>query len=152
MGTTDADQTVRRFVAAWERGDVDELLSYFTDDAVLHWMPMKPAVGKPALREAISDWVALCTQLGVEIHLQVSDGNVVMHERTDRFSIGAQEHVSPICAVFEIDNGLITAWREYFDMSPFVGLEPNEDQTSMRVNGGALDKSAGMAQAEAPTG
>jgi limonene-1,2-epoxide hydrolase len=28
---------------------------------------------------------------------------------------------TPVGAAFEIDNGRITAWREYFDMSPFVG-------------------------------
>jgi limonene-1,2-epoxide hydrolase len=46
-----------------------------------------------------------------------------MHERSDRFSLDGQEHESPVAAVFEIDNGLITAWREYFDMSPFNGSQ-----------------------------
>jgi limonene-1,2-epoxide hydrolase len=121
MAITEAEQVVSRFVAAWERGDVDELLDYFTEDAIWHPMPVKPAVGKPALREAISVWLGAMTRFGAEIRLQMSDGKTVMHERTDRFSLGTQEHESPVCAVFEIDNGRITAWREYFDMSPFAG-------------------------------
>jgi limonene-1,2-epoxide hydrolase len=121
VATTEAEQVVSRFVGAWERADVDELLAYFTDDAVWHPMPMKPAVGKGALRGAISQWLGATSQLGAEIHLQVSDGRTVMHERTDRFVLGTREMASPVAAVFEVDNGLITAWREYFDMSPFAG-------------------------------
>jgi limonene-1,2-epoxide hydrolase len=119
MATTEAEQIVNRFVAAWERADVDELLDYFAEDAVWHPMPMKPVVGKAALREAISEWLGATAPRVGEIHLQVSDGRIVMHERTDH-AFGARKHVSPVCAVFEIDNGRITVWREYFDMSPFA--------------------------------
>ena len=52
MVTTEAEWIVDRFLAAWERADVDELLDYFADDAVWQPGPMKPAVGKRALREA----------------------------------------------------------------------------------------------------
>jgi limonene-1,2-epoxide hydrolase len=45
----------------------------------------------------------------------------VLHERTDRYSLRGREMATPVGAAFEIDNGRITAWREYFDMSPFVG-------------------------------
>jgi uncharacterized protein (TIGR02246 family) len=82
MGTTEAEQIVTRFVAAWERHDVDELLDYFSEDAVWVRGPMKPVIGKPALREAIStEWFGAVTHLGAEIHAQVSDGKTVMHER-----------------------------------------------------------------------
>ena len=126
MAPTEAEEIVRRFVAAWERGDVDELLDYFSDGAVWHPMPLRPAVGKPALHEAISQWLGATTQLGVEIHLQVSDERIVMHERTDRFLLGGREHASPVCAVFEIEDGRIAAWREYFDMSPLGGRAAGE--------------------------
>src|SRR5262249_23477562 len=116
---TEAEQVVSRFVAAWGRADVDELLDYFTDDAVWHPMPMSPIVGKAALREAVKGWIATTVDGGVEMHEQVSDGTIVMHERTDRFSFDGQEHALPVCAVFEIENGRIAAWREYFDASSY---------------------------------
>jgi limonene-1,2-epoxide hydrolase len=125
MAITEAEQVVNSFVAAWERADPEELLTYFTEDAVWHPMPMKAAVGKVALRKAISEWLGAAAQLGIEIHLQVSEGKIVMHERTDRFSLGGQELATPVAAVFEIENGLIAAWREYFDMSPFNGSQSN---------------------------
>jgi limonene-1,2-epoxide hydrolase len=118
MGTTEAEQIVTRFVASFERHDVDELLDYFSEDAVWRPGPMKPAIGKPALRDAISAWFGGVTLLGAAIRMQVSDGKTVMHERTDRFMLGNREMATPIASVFEIENGLITAWREYFDWPP----------------------------------
>lgn len=115
--TTKDEQLISGFVAAWERAPADELVEYFADDAVWHPIPVEPVVGKEAIRKALSTWLKATEQLGVEIHRQVSDGRVVMHERTDRFSFGGREHRLPVCAVFEVDNGRITAWREYFDAS-----------------------------------
>jgi limonene-1,2-epoxide hydrolase len=64
---------------------------------------MNPVIGKAALRDAISAWFGGVTLLGVEIHMQVSDGKTVMHERTDRFVLGNREMATPICSVFEIE-------------------------------------------------
>ena len=85
-------------------------------------MPVKPAVGKAALGEAMSLWPGATGQLGAEIQTQVSDGNTVMHERTNRFSLNSQEHATPVAAPFEIQNGPVIARREYFNMSPFASL------------------------------
>jgi limonene-1,2-epoxide hydrolase len=117
--TTEAEKIVSQFIGAFERNDVDELVDYFSDDAVWHPGPLKPAVGKPAVREAVTQWLAATTQLGTEIHRQVSDGRTVMNERTDRYLLGTREMTTPIAAVYEINNGRIAAWREYFDMSEF---------------------------------
>lgn len=121
MVTTEAERIVDRFLAAWERADVDELLDYFADDAVWQPGPMKPAVGKRALREAMLEWLRGAAGVRTEVHHTVSDGTIVMHERTDRYTLRARETATTAAAAFEINNGKITAWREYFDLSPFVG-------------------------------
>jgi limonene-1,2-epoxide hydrolase len=130
MANTQAEDLLTRFVAGWERADVDELLGYFTEDPVWHPMPMDPVVGKAALRDALSTWLGGTSQLGVDIIRQLSDRNTVMHERNDRFSFGGQEQVLPVCAVFEIEDGRIAVWREYFDMSPFTGPSGDEPPLS----------------------
>jgi limonene-1,2-epoxide hydrolase len=117
MAVTESEGVIDRFIAAWERRDVDELLDFFTEDAVWHVMPMKPAVGKPAIRTHVEAW--LRTQPQGVVHRQVSNGNVVMHERTDRCTFGGREIEGPVAAVFEVKDGRITAWREYVDMTPF---------------------------------
>jgi limonene-1,2-epoxide hydrolase len=119
--TTDAERIVDRFLGAWERADVEELLDYFADDAVWQPGPMKPAVGKRALHEAMLEWLRGAAGVRAEVHHTVSDGTIVMHERTDHYSLRSKEMATPVAAAFEVKNGKITAWREYFDMSPFVG-------------------------------
>ena len=120
MTTTEAERIVDRFLAAWERGDVDEPLDYFTDDAVWLPGPMKPSIGKPAIRESMVEWLRGAVGIRAEVHRQVSDGRFVMHERTDRYTLGSRDMATPVAAASDVDAAKITAWREYFDMSPFV--------------------------------
>lgn len=48
-------------------------------------------------------------------------GNVVMNERVDTLSMGGNEVALPVMGVFEIEDGKIRAWRDYFDMAAFTG-------------------------------
>jgi ketosteroid isomerase-like protein len=43
-----------------------------------------------------------------------------VNERTDRITFRGRQLVVPICAVFEVRDGRITAWREYFDPTLFA--------------------------------
>jgi limonene-1,2-epoxide hydrolase len=122
---SEAEQVVERMVRAYERGDLDEMLDCFTEDAVYHPMLSIPSrnagriervEGKPAIRKMVSEWFTFMTLTGIEIHQQMSDRVRVMHERTDRSIIRGQEGMTPVAAVFDMENGLISVWREYFDM------------------------------------
>jgi limonene-1,2-epoxide hydrolase len=111
------DQLVREFVAAWEQRDSDFIIGCFTEDAVYHSMPLTPIVGK----EAIADWVRGFEDVPpgrLEVHHQVASGDVVMNERTDRIVLNGRPVTLPIVGVFEIHEGRIRAWREYFDLTP----------------------------------
>ena len=46
----DPDKIVSDFCAAWSRGNLDELVEAFAEDAVYHNIPMAPLVGKDAIR------------------------------------------------------------------------------------------------------
>jgi limonene-1,2-epoxide hydrolase len=113
---SDAELIVERLLRSYERGDVDEMLECFTENAVYHPIPMRRAVGKPAIRQMVSEWFKMMTVIGAEIHRQVSDGQTVMHERTDRCMVGDREVVTPTAAIYDIEDGLISGWREYFDI------------------------------------
>jgi limonene-1,2-epoxide hydrolase len=52
------------------------------------------------------------------IHHQVATDDVVMNERTDHITLNGRPVVLPISGVFEIVDGRIKAWREYFDLGP----------------------------------
>ena len=110
------NRLVRDFIAAWERRDSDFIIGCFTDDAVYHAMPLAPIVGK----EALTAWVRRfeATKPGrLEVHHQIAAPDVVMNERTDHITLNGHPVTLPITAVFEISDGRISAWREYFDIA-----------------------------------
>jgi ketosteroid isomerase-like protein len=47
---SEAENIVNEFCKAISRKNLDELLTYFSDDAVFHPMMMEPARGKAAIR------------------------------------------------------------------------------------------------------
>jgi len=44
------------------------------------------------------------------------NGDVVFTERVDRFQMGDKKVELPVAGVFEVRDGKIAAWRDYFDM------------------------------------
>jgi limonene-1,2-epoxide hydrolase len=111
------DAMIRAFIAAWERRDTDHIVNAFADDGVYHSVPLTPIVGKAAIREFVEHFADVPPGR-LEIRHQVATGNVVMNERTDSITLNGKPVVLPICGVFELDGGRITAWREYFDLGP----------------------------------
>ena len=49
-----------------------------------------------------------------------ADGPVVMTERVDVFKLADKSFELPVMGVFEVSDGKITAWRDYFDMNQFT--------------------------------
>ena len=111
------DQLVREFIAAWEQRDSDFIIGCFTEDAVYHSMPLGPIVGK----EAIAAWVRGFENVQpgrLEVHHQIATADMVMNERSDRIVLNGHPVTLPITGVFEMHEGRIRAWREYFDLTP----------------------------------
>jgi limonene-1,2-epoxide hydrolase len=111
------DELVRAFIAAWERRDTDLIAGSFTEDGVYHSMPLSPIVG----REAIRAWVESFADKPpgrLDIRNQVASEDLVMNERVDSITLNGQPVTLPIMGVFEIEDGRIKAWREYFDLGP----------------------------------
>lgn len=52
----------------------------------------------------------------VKFHRIVGEGTTVLNERTDALVIGPVRLQFWVCGVFEVHNGKITLWRDYFDM------------------------------------
>ena len=58
------------------------------------------------------DWVVL--SIGVS-------GTMVLIERIDKFDMpGGKKIDIPVMGTFELENGKIKAWRDYFDLATFT--------------------------------
>jgi limonene-1,2-epoxide hydrolase len=117
---SDSLSLVRDFCEAFERRDVEEVLGYFTEDAVYHNMPLPPANGKAAIRGVLDMFLKPATMVEFEILNMSADGDVVLTERVDRFDIAGKRIELPVMGTFEVKDGRIAAWRDYFDMAAWT--------------------------------
>jgi len=114
------ERLVTDFCLSWSRKNTDEILSYLTDDCFYHNIPMEPCVGKAAIRKFVEPFLKDAQSANFEIKHTTSAGNVVMNERVDRFVMGPKKLEIPVAGVFEVRNGKISAWRDYFDLATFT--------------------------------
>jgi limonene-1,2-epoxide hydrolase len=113
--------------------DMDAMAALMADDIV--WqinVPMwKPRVGREVARAAIASQNAVSTSglRGSEVlHLASNDGGVVFAERIGVFQVGDKRITLRINAVYEVVDGKIAAWREYYDsvdLARQLGIDPN---------------------------
>jgi len=112
--------TVVDFINAWMARDVDKVMSFVAPDCFYHNIPMEPAVGTEAIRALVKSFVDMASEVDWKIHhIAESDAGVVLTERTDGFLIGENWVRLPVMGTFELEDGKITAWRDYFDMAQF---------------------------------
>ena len=117
-----AEKVVRDFCAAAARRDPSALRPFFADDVVYHNIPMDPAVGIEATMALLDMFMNMCEALTFEVHHLASDGATVLTERTDTFTIRGKTAPLPVMGAFHVQDGKITAWRDYFDMGQVTAI------------------------------
>ena len=123
MGSAaDAERLVREFCDVFDGRDAEKLRKYFTDDVVYHNIPLEPSVGIEATIAFIDGFFAMCESMTIETtHLAVR-GDVVLTERIDTFHIGDTVAPLAVMGTFEIRDGRICAWRDYFDLGQITAM------------------------------
>jgi limonene-1,2-epoxide hydrolase len=109
-------ETVRAFMAAAEVRDYDAAMELLADDIEYQNMPLPAVHGKAAVRETLEALLAMCTGSEWVVHRELADGGLVMNERTDRFLLKGEWVDLPVAGVFEVQDGRIELWRDYFDL------------------------------------
>ena len=117
-------QVVEAFVAAWNRMDLEGILGLLHEEIVYHNIPVEPLHGKPAVSAYLrSRWIF--DSIDWEMPNIAANGNTVLTERVDRFTIGGRAITLPVMGAFEIESGLIRAWRDYFDLAGYQAQRPS---------------------------
>jgi limonene-1,2-epoxide hydrolase len=116
---------VRDFCAAWAEGDLDALMAYFADDAVYHNIPLAPVEGVNAIRTTIAGFTTGVDRVEFEVRHIAADGDVVLTERVDSFVFPSARIDLPVSGTFELRDGKIAAWRDYFDLNQFMSQMPS---------------------------
>jgi limonene-1,2-epoxide hydrolase len=116
-----AEDVVNEFIKAVTSGDRDRAGELLAEDLVYENIGFGPALA-PALPTvnggaAALDFLAPMQDAEWTVHRQQSFGNVVVNERTDRFTFGEAKIALPVAGIFEVVDGKITFWRDYFETS-----------------------------------
>ena len=114
-------ETVRRFCGAFSRRDPDEILEFFSEDAVYHNMPLPPVQGKAGIKSVLDMFLKPAESVEF-IVLKIAEGEdgAVLTERVNKFSLGGKKVELPVMGVFELEAGKISACRDYFDMAAWT--------------------------------
>jgi limonene-1,2-epoxide hydrolase len=107
-------RTVETFLKAMQSQDFDTIDALVADDIVYQ------NVGFPTIRGGARVKKLLRSMEGrmgfeVELHRNVAEGGTVLNERTDAIVLGPLRLQFWVCGVFEVRDGQITLWRDYFD-------------------------------------
>ena len=114
-------ETVETFIGHWNSGDMEAMFALCSEDVIWHNIPMDPIHGKPAMREAVAGFMMNVESCEWQTHAIAANGNTVLTERTDGFALkDGRSAALRLMGIFEINgDGLISAWRDYFDMAEF---------------------------------
>ena len=118
---------VREFCAAFAGKDLDTIERLLDDQAVYHNVGMEPAVGKDASIASIKGFLDMSESLAFAIHHLAADGDIVLTERTDTMTVNGNAAPIAVMGAFEVRDGRIVAWRDYFDMGLVGRLMAGDD-------------------------
>lgn len=118
------ERLVTDFIMSWMQG-MDAFDRCLAEDLIYHNMPLQPIHGRQAAREFLEPFIAPKDPPileAMEIPHTASVGGVVMNERVETWVKGDVRVVLPVAGVFEVRDGRITHWRDYFDLSEMKAL------------------------------
>ncbi|MGH7780748.1 MAG: limonene-1,2-epoxide hydrolase family protein [Candidatus Binataceae bacterium] len=115
-------QIVEHFCEAWKHHNLDQIMAFFTDDAEYQNVPMGPgAKGKAAIKGVIDTFWPMAKSIEFKVLRAAANGNIVMNERIDMFDLGGGKKIElPVAGVFEVREGKIALWRDYFDLAMYT--------------------------------
>ena len=103
----------------WQQQDLQPMLDYFTDDIIWQDIPGESRQGKQACVDFMMPFLKKARYFRMEPRNILVEGDTVMVERVDYLEFKGVDTVLPVVAVFEMDDGKIKQWRDYFDLNMF---------------------------------
>ena len=113
------EEIIREFISSWSELNADKLADFFSEDGVYHNIPMEPVKGKENVRKFIAGFIQPWTETTWDILSIASAGELVIVERLDRTQAGDKAVDLPCVGVFEMQDGKIKVWRDYFDSNTY---------------------------------
>lgn len=110
-------EIVEAFLEAFVHMDFDRALTYLADDVEYTNIPLLTVRGHAGVREVLEPFFEPIHENEFVILRKVATGPVVFLERLDRHHLDHGWRELQVNSVFEVHDGKITVWRDYFDLA-----------------------------------
>lgn len=102
--------------------DIDTALTSIADDCEYTNMPIGTVRGPAGVREVLEPFAAPIHENEFMILRRAAAGPIVLLERLDRHRLDHGWRELPVNSVFEVQDGRITVWRDYFDLGTMAKI------------------------------
>lgn len=122
----------RAFVDAIGSRDPQRLRPLLDPDVFYLNIGMLPAVGIEATVAHVAGQWSTCSEVfDFEIVHLVAEGPVVLTERIDTVGANGSVWPLPVMGAFEVRDGRITSWRDYWDPTLMAKMRAGEDVSAL---------------------
>ncbi len=123
--STQPIEIVRRFLKAMEPLDYDTALALVSPTCVyINPPPIGEVSGPEGIRAVLGPFFSPTLENEFKILRESASGGTVFLERLDRHRLKDKWVELPVTGVFEVKDGLITYWRDYFDAATILTQWP----------------------------
>lgn len=119
--------TVEAFLDAFAAMDFDTALAHLADDCEYTNIPLSTARGHQGVRDVLEPFFAPIHENEFVVLRRADAGPVVFVERLDRHRLDHGWRELPVNSVFEVHDGRITVWRDYFDLMTATAIHGPAD-------------------------
>ena len=112
----------------YKHGNYDAVGKYFAEDGLYEDVPAPDAgaVGPSAVTKRLRIGLDPIEKHVHHLHRMVAEGDTVITEHTEDWHFHTGEVVSlPFVSVHVIENGMITLWRDYWDLGTLMNGAPD---------------------------
>jgi limonene-1,2-epoxide hydrolase len=117
--------------SAIDRKDLAGVEALLDEKVVYHNIGMEPAVGRATTLDALKFQFDMFEAIVFKIRNLAVAGDTVLAERVDEITANGITAPVPVMGTFEVRDGRIVAWRDYFDVGLTGKLMAGENVDSL---------------------
>lgn len=128
MSDPSALETVKTFLETLGKKEYDAAAAFVSEDCEYTNPPPLGTVRGPAgIRGVLEPFFAPTLENRFDWKLSAVDGTTVFVERVDRHRLPDGWVELPVVGAFEVHDGRITVWRDYFDVTTILSVWPQPE-------------------------
>ncbi len=123
--SADSEKVARSFIDSWTTKPIDEIVGHLDENVLFINVPdPKPIKGRKEAKTFLEpffqkDPLIVPFTFKTDVKHLAANGSDVLLDRVDTFVIAGKTWEIPVATYFEVKNGKITMWKDYFDQAQF---------------------------------